>query len=335
MDLKSIYQWTRAQLEAEAKKRGIEDYRSLTRVQLIGELVAGGLTVGQEAMRLAQSALSAALSSAVIRLPRQLEALRSLSRRLPAAGWQPIDRRRLSARPYNSYAGSRAKSVQAEMTAAAPECDQDRDRESSPTTTVFCEEPIRTRSIARLLAAQGHRERACAIYDKLLEKVPSDHHLRNEAEAVRRGQAAGFENAERIRRACHAEPIVLPDSGDLVQCEGDAESGLAVSWKISEQGRQRAAAVLGRAGELAIRIVAVLPDPERVVRSEVTEYGPVTYSGSWTAQGIPSGARCFTAVGLRANDRFVAIVHAPAQTIGVSTVAARTISTEAIVEEAR
>jgi Sec-independent protein translocase protein TatA len=48
------------------------------------------------------------------------------------------------------------------------------------------EEPICTRSMARLLAGQGHRTRALRIYDALLAANGSDESLRAEAEALRR-----------------------------------------------------------------------------------------------------------------------------------------------------
>lgn len=48
------------------------------------------------------------------------------------------------------------------------------------------EEPIRTRSMARLLAGQGHRARALKIYDALLAADASDEALRAEADALRR-----------------------------------------------------------------------------------------------------------------------------------------------------
>jgi hypothetical protein len=46
-------------------------------------------------------------------------------------------------------------------------------------------EPIRTRTMARLLASQGHRGRALSIYDDLLAANGSDATLRAEAEALR------------------------------------------------------------------------------------------------------------------------------------------------------
>jgi hypothetical protein len=48
-----------------------------------------------------------------------------------------------------------------------------------------CDEPIRTRSMARLLASQGYPERALAIYAYLLAKDGSDPALALEAAALR------------------------------------------------------------------------------------------------------------------------------------------------------
>ncbi len=49
----------------------------------------------------------------------------------------------------------------------------------------ICHEPIRTRTFARLLAAQGHVERALAIYTHLLDQSPDDAALREETAALR------------------------------------------------------------------------------------------------------------------------------------------------------
>jgi hypothetical protein len=46
-------------------------------------------------------------------------------------------------------------------------------------------EPIRTRSMARLLASQGHHNRALAIYEELLRSNAVDAVLREEADALR------------------------------------------------------------------------------------------------------------------------------------------------------
>jgi hypothetical protein len=46
-------------------------------------------------------------------------------------------------------------------------------------------EPIRTRTMARLLATQGYRQRALAIYEELLLQAGADDSLRAEVEALR------------------------------------------------------------------------------------------------------------------------------------------------------
>lgn len=48
-----------------------------------------------------------------------------------------------------------------------------------------CDEPIRTRSMARLLASQGQHDRALAIYEALVAVDNADPALRAELEAVR------------------------------------------------------------------------------------------------------------------------------------------------------
>jgi hypothetical protein len=48
-----------------------------------------------------------------------------------------------------------------------------------------CDEPIRTRSMARLLASQGQHERALAIYEALAAADAADATLLAELEAVR------------------------------------------------------------------------------------------------------------------------------------------------------
>lgn len=55
----------------------------------------------------------------------------------------------------------------------------------SSASASVCDEPIRTRSMAKLLAAQGHPERALAIYGYLLARDGNDPVLQAEAAALR------------------------------------------------------------------------------------------------------------------------------------------------------
>jgi len=180
---------------------------------------------------------------------------------------------------------------------------------SSGTTRTFVEEPIRTVSMARLLASQGHRERALAIYEELIAQNSEDASLHDEAQALRRGESAPLPPLS-------APPVdaesAWPDAGARLWCEGEPTQGMRLRWALSAHGQQRARAVLGRDGELAIRLVSIAFDPIRVVRSEITEHGPIDASGEWTAPALTDSARCFAAVGLRHGERFVAVVHARA-----------------------
>jgi hypothetical protein len=178
---------------------------------------------------------------------------------------------------------------------------------AGPRTRTFFEEPIRTRSMARLLAAQGHRERALVIYEELLSRNSADAPLLAEATSVRRGEvvdAPGLpEPPPGLERA------TFPDAGDRLRFDGQPATGLLLHWRITDTGMRRARAVLGHDGELAIRVIAIRPDPHSVVRSEITEHGPVPPSGQWQAPALAGTARCLLALGLRDGERFVAIVH--------------------------
>ena len=55
----------------------------------------------------------------------------------------------------------------------------------APPAVQICDEPIRTRTMAKLLGGQGPRARALSIYDHLLAKSPLDEALRAEAESLR------------------------------------------------------------------------------------------------------------------------------------------------------
>jgi hypothetical protein len=109
--------------------------------------------------------------------------------------------------------------------------------------------------------------------------------------------------------------VELPEPRERFLCEGEPEKGLTLRWDISDEGRARARAVLGAGegeAELTLRLVAIRPDPDpvKVVRSEITEHGPVSAAGEWSLGPLRQAARCIAAIGLRAGDRFVSIAHA-------------------------
>jgi hypothetical protein len=109
--------------------------------------------------------------------------------------------------------------------------------------------------------------------------------------------------------AVAAQQLTPQVADDQLHCEGEPSSGLCLRWQVSDDGLRRARAVLGDVGELAIQLVDVRTDAHQIVRTEITEHGPVGMRDTWTAPPRPTGARCVAAVGLRQGTRFVAIAH--------------------------
>lgn len=109
--------------------------------------------------------------------------------------------------------------------------------------------------------------------------------------------------------AAAAQPVaaapVEPSSLQLRREDGQLE----LSWQVNAQDTQRAQWLLGEPGELSLRIVCVQADPAQVVRSTVTEHGPLDPNGvwSWTLPGPDT--HCVGSVGVRHGDRFVSIAH--------------------------
>ena len=84
---------------------------------------------------------------------------------------------------------------------------------------------------------------------------------------------------------------------------------LELSWQVNAQDAQRARRLLGQHGELSLRIVCVQPDPQQVVRSSITEHGPLEPEGAWTWTLPGPDIHCVGSVGIRHGDQFVSIAH--------------------------
>jgi len=72
-----------------------------------------------------------------------------------------------------------------EPASSAPSHDLEDDLEAAETHPAVCTEPIRTVTMARLLASQGYAPRALTIYAALLRQTPDDAALASEAAALR------------------------------------------------------------------------------------------------------------------------------------------------------
>jgi hypothetical protein len=102
-----------------------------------------------------------------------------------------------------------------------------------------------------------------------------------------------------------AEPAPEPSRLELRREGGQLE----LSWQISELDAQRARHLLGQHGELSLRIVCVQADPIQVVRSSITEHGPVDPHGEWSWVLPGPDSHCVGSVGVKHGDRFVSIAH--------------------------
>ncbi len=164
-------------------------------------------------------------------------------------------------------------------------------------------EPIRTRTMARLLGSQGHHARALSIYRELVAAAPDDAELAAEADAcaLRAAASAG------PRRDETAEIVFGHD--EVVSVRAD-DTSVLVSWEVSERGIARAARLLTGRGELTARVVLVVPDATQVVRTELRERR-VERMGEWLVANLPEGARTTASVGLKSGDAFVSIAHCP------------------------
>ncbi len=349
MDLTRMQAWTRQMLENEAAKVGIGHPELRTRAELIGLIMRhhyGTLGNVQDARKLVGSVVQSAVSA----LPDPFGTLSRWRTRLqlPGSGkpqrgqpsprdahgeHQPATAKRTFEKPKSAPDAPLSKAPPQPMAATprtvvidvtpparlaavpasagvAPAAPKSAPSAGRAETRSFVEEPIRTRSMARLLGAQGHRERALAIYEELITKNSSDSTLVQEAEALRANTDALLP-AQELPKPPEKLRKPVPESTDLLECLPAAGGGVHLRWRITQQGEARARTLLGSEGELAVRVVTIRPDAQRIVRSEITEHGPIALSGEWNAELAEGGARRFAAVGLRDDRHFVSIVHLP------------------------
>lgn len=346
MDLSTLTKLRREQLDSYARRVGLEQPERLSSAELLATLLNQRVQDADRALRSAGGSNAAQVARGVLSALSQSKLMRRFARpaalvasnpaapiatpiSAPVATPTPPTEQPFAVEPVT--AGEATHRAAAEVVAptvaevvapavaevVAPKAADTATREivahdDGVPTRRFVEEPIRTRSMARLLLAQGHRDRAIAILESIALANPHDVAARDDLERLRADVPLDPELA-RLPEP-HALPT-LPDTGDAIELRALPGRELHISWTTTEAGQARANAVLGTDGELALRVVAITPDPTRVVRSEITERAPVERIQQWTAPSVAAGSRCFAAIGMRAGGRFVAIAHAPARTI--------------------
>lgn len=293
MDLTQIEQWTRQALEAEAIRRGIRDPHLRTTRELIRAILRQefGAPIARSRQRMAKG----------LRFLDQARGFFDAATVVAAALWPAQLRSKVGSLPPEPAAlGDTVKGG-----GCAPPVHDVCGLPVEPPPAVVVE----TLSMARTLAAQGQRERALEIYGALIARNALDPVPRAEAAALRAGEAPVWaERIKRLRTPVAAESVPAAD-GDRIECQRNAAGGYSVSWRVTVAGEERARALLGEAGERALRWVTIGPDAETLVRSEVRERAPIEAEGELELGPSPPAARCHVVVGLRGARRFVPITH--------------------------
>ncbi len=169
----------------------------------------------------------------------------------------------------------------------------------------LADEPIPTRTMARLLAEQGHGRRALAIYQKLLRDQPGDEDLRREVDRL---ESSG---RGRATKASSSGSDADDDESEGVEVVAlpVGEARVLVAWSVAGPALEAAEAMVDDSAALQARVVVVRADAEGAIRREVRER-PADPAGEWVVP-VYAGARVTAAVGLSHSGRFVSVAHAP------------------------
>jgi hypothetical protein len=208
MDLTRLYNLTTSELRAEAERLGVTDTYAMSRGQLIQAIRDRDAPASERPSGLlgkvfgfAKWALQAAGETRVESEPASAEVRAEPTAPLPVPTLEPSP-------PPVAKAPRPATREVAPTPAEPPERPAEPDRPdrpdepdepdtpqsgppSRPPAGVFSnheglfDEPIPTRTMARILAEQGHYKRSLAIYSKLLDEEPADAELLEEAATVR------------------------------------------------------------------------------------------------------------------------------------------------------
>jgi predicted Zn-dependent protease len=167
-------------------------------------------------------------------------------------------------------------------------------------------EPIKTRTMARVLLEQGHPRRALSILRKLVDEQPDNASLRDELQQAE--QALQKDSEED-----HQEDAD-PEQGEIVFVPLQAQQAI-VAWEISEQRIQKSAQWIGH-GKLTLQVVLVAPDKSALILSEVRKK-TVTHQGAWWIESIPKDCQVTASIGIETQERFISLMHTQVMTASV------------------
>ena len=124
------------------------------------------------------------------------------------------------------------------------------------------DEPLPTRTMARLLATQGHGERAISIYEKLLSQNPDDTALSEELETLR---LALLSNVSGL------------DQKKSIRIQSIDEESILVSWRGVEKGK----------AHLLSLEIENKEGQKRSIEAEIRD------ADSWIGSQIDEGCKCW------------------------------------------
>lgn len=148
---------------------------------------------------------------------------------------------------------------------------------------------------------RGARKLVSSLLDGAAQALPLLGSMRDRSER-REASLPGGRPAEANR----PQPPAAPPSNLQLRRDKDR---IELKWQLNPQEVERARRALGYPGELALRVICVQADPAQVVRSEVTEHGPLDASGAWLMALPGPDASCVGSVGIRHAQHFISIVH--------------------------
>lgn len=266
--------WTRDKLESAARERGVPGVEFLTRTELLRLL---GETKPEKAgpVAFARSLLRSFLEK---NFPAETAPARSVSELGHSETAATGNAESVAAHHHAESLGDDSASVSTSHSLS----------DSAP------EEPIQTRTMARLLASQGHRDRALKIYDHLLQLHPDDASLREE-----RNEFA--EAGTLLEDAQYAT--------DHIDVARTHASSLYVRWELTQNGVRRAAAICEGEPELVVRVVTHEVDEDAQILRDVRDLAADGKVGERLVAPVGERSVCVVAVGVGLGAHFVSIAH--------------------------
>lgn len=287
--------WTRQQLEAEARRLGAMAPEQWSRDELIAELerLRGGSPSTPPGAR---GLLRRVVSKVRGALP------------MPSSPPRP-------SRPSLMMSGSEERSpdrYKGQGNTAPSESSADRGGRVSQ-SSADAEEPIPTRTMAGLLAAQGHPERAIAIYEQIAALEPFATDVEQAIAKLKHEMptAAGNTAAEGRASTDAKTAADAPRHATIGLSVGDGAT--TIRWQVPASAIARGNRMLEAPGALTLRIVVVTADDAGRCERHQTDLPVASQDGERDVRldelREPS-ASVTAAIGVERGGKFVSIAHA-------------------------